>query len=110
MIAILHREGSDHLARIDLCIKLKDDSIETLPSEIRDMGPMAAEQCNRVRAHIERFGRHPCRNEVLGRSFTPDGQTYIDTGDFPHQRKVKADTCANAARRVGRHRINQSPC
>ncbi|NNL74234.1 MAG: DUF924 family protein, partial [Silicimonas sp.] len=41
-------------------------------------------QSNRVRGIIERFGRHPHRNPILGRISTPDEQAYIDTGDFPH--------------------------
>jgi uncharacterized protein (DUF924 family) len=90
VIAISHCEGPDHLARMDLCIRLTDEAITTLPPEIVGMGPMAAEQGHRVRANIERVGRHPHRNEVLGRPSTPDEKTYIETGDFPHQRKIEA--------------------
>ena len=92
VIAMSHCEGPDHLARMELCIRLTDEAIKTLPSEIIGMGTKAAEQIHRVHANIERFGRHPHRNEVLGRPSTPDEQTYIDTGDFPHQRKIETGT------------------
>ncbi len=89
VISISHCEGPDHLARMDLCGELTAADVETLPPEIAAMGPMAMEQNKRVRANIERFGRHPHRNDVLGRPSSPEEQSYIDTGDFPHQRKIE---------------------
>ena len=92
VIALSHCEGPDHLARMDLCIRLTDEDIKTLPPEIVGMGSKASDQGHRVRANIVRFGRHPHRNEVLGRPSTPDEQAYIDTGDFPHQREIETST------------------
>lgn len=89
MISISHCEGPDHLARMDLCCELTAADVETLPPEIVAMGPMAMEQNKRVRANIDRFGRRPHRNDVLGRPSSPEEQSYIDTGDFPHQRKIE---------------------
>ncbi len=89
VISISHCEGPDHLARMDLCGELTAADVETLPPEIAAMGPMAMEQNKRVRANIERFGRHPHRNDVLGRPSSPEEQSYVDTGDFPHQRKIE---------------------
>lgn len=89
VIAMSHCEGPDHLTRMDLCTQLTDESIKTLPPEIISMGTMATEQGHRVRANIKRFGRHPHRNEVLGRPSTPDEQSYIDSGDFPHHRIIE---------------------
>ena len=37
---------------------------------------------------IARFGRHPHRNDVLGRDSTPEELDYIATGDFPHTTKL----------------------
>lgn len=90
MISISHCEGPDHLARMDLCGELTEKDAASLPPAIFGMGAMALDQNNRVRANIARFGRHPHRNAVLGRLSTPDEQSYIDTGDFPHQRKIEA--------------------
>ena len=39
-----------------------------------------------VRQVIERFGRHPHRNAVLGRASTPEESEYVETGEFPHNR------------------------
>ena len=91
VIAMSHCEGPEHLARMDLCIQLTNEAIKTLPSEILGVGSKAAEQSHRVRANIERFGRHPHRNEVLGRPSTHEEQAYIDTGDFPHQQNIETN-------------------
>ena len=95
VIAISHCEGPDHLSRMDLCQQLTRDAMATLPPEIAEMGAIAIEQGDRVRSIIERFGRHPHRNAVLGRPSTPDEQAYIDAGDFPHQRKIETGPASN---------------
>ena len=40
------------------------------------------------RLAIDRFGRHPHRNAILGRDSTREELDYISTGDFPHTTKL----------------------
>ena len=44
-------------------------------------------QVIRVTGVIQRFGRHPHRNPILGRVSTPEEEAYIAEGDFPHPRR-----------------------
>jgi uncharacterized protein (DUF924 family) len=46
---------------------------------------------NQARGHrdvIARFGRHPHRNEVLGRQSTPQELGYLATGQLVHTRPL----------------------
>jgi uncharacterized protein (DUF924 family) len=47
-------------------------------------------QAGDVRKVIAAFGRHPHRNQVLGRESTPEEDAYIAEGDFPHERAFQA--------------------
>lgn len=89
IIALTHCEGPDHLARFDLVEELAERVIAKLPECLTDLGPGLRDQNAKVRANIERFGRHPHRNSILGRISTPEEEAYIATGDFPHVRKVE---------------------
>ncbi len=89
IIALTHCEGPDHLARFDLVDDLSERIIAKLPPCLAPMGEGLRDQNARVRANIERFGRHPHRNAILGRVSTPDEDAYIQTGDFPHVRKAE---------------------
>lgn len=89
IVALTHCEGPDHLARFDLVEELTERVIAKLPDALDGLGDGLRGQNARVRANIERFGRHPHRNPILGRLSTPDEEIYIATGDFPHVRKVE---------------------
>jgi len=89
-ISVLHCEGPDHLARIDRVEALVDQIAAILPAPISLFGDTCRAQHNRVRNVIERFGRHPHRNEILGRISTPDELEYIAKGNFPHLKKIEA--------------------
>lgn len=88
IICISHCEGPDHLQRMDLCIRLNQDFAEIARDGEEDMIERGVAQARRVRDIIARFGRHPHRNPILGRVSTPDELSYIETGDFPHVRKI----------------------
>lgn len=83
-----HCEGPDLLDRIDRCIALGDKMIEEAPAHLRPMYEFSAQQPREHRRVIVAFGRHPHRNEVLGRESTPEELTYIAEGKFPHQRDL----------------------
>ncbi len=91
VIAISHCEGPDHLARMDMLIEMSKNLAAELPENLARFKELGVAQAERVRGIIERFGRHPHRNEILGRISTPEEEAYISAGDFPHLRKVQAD-------------------
>lgn len=86
VIAITHCEGPDHLQRMQMLSGIIDRIIANLPSPITAMGDRFRQQHARVTGVLERFGRHPHRNPILGRPSTPEEEAYIATGDFPHVR------------------------
>lgn len=87
VIAISHCEGPDHLARMEALAGLVEAIIGRLPAPLMPMADGFRSRQAEVRQVIARFGRHPHRNQVLGRPSTPDELSYIATGDFPHLRK-----------------------
>lgn len=91
VISISHCEGPDHLQRMDLLDELIERIIAKMPEAIAPMGDGFRQQNKTVRAVLDRFGRHPHRNPILGRPSTPEEEAYIATGDFPHLRKVEED-------------------
>lgn len=85
IICISHCEGPDHLERMDLCVRLNEGFLKAAKRDMdREFAEQGLAQTRRIREIIERFGRHPHRNPILGRISTPAEQAYIDTGDFPH--------------------------
>lgn len=89
IISISHCEGPDHLERMDLCIRMNQEMAKIAAEKDAEAVEMGIAQAMRVRAIIEKFGRHPHRNAILGRISTVDEIAYIETGDFPHVRKFK---------------------
>jgi uncharacterized protein (DUF924 family) len=92
VIALGHCEGPDHLDRLDLIDRVTKEIAAGLPPEIAEMAERLCGQNARVRAVIERFGRHPHRNPVYGRVSSAEEEAYIATGDFPHVKKEAAPT------------------
>lgn len=87
VIAISHCEGPEHLERMRQLEPVIDTIVSRLPEAIRPAGEQLWAQHRRVSAIIERFGRHPHRNAVLGRCSTPEEDAYVADGDFPHLRR-----------------------
>jgi len=94
LVAISHCEGPDHLARFDAIDALTDRMEPRMPAHLADMMVGFRRQNARVRGIIERFGRHPHRNPVLGRLSSPEEEAYIATGNFPHVRQVETEAGA----------------
>lgn len=46
-------------------------------------------QAHHVRKVIKAFGRHPHRNQILGRKSTPAEEAYVAEGNFPHERAFR---------------------
>ncbi|WP_238368079.1 DUF924 family protein [Mesobacterium pallidum] len=89
LISISHCEGPDHLERMDRLISIEEKLAEDAPPHLREVYERPSEQTAIVREVIRRFGRHPHRNPVLGRPSTRAEQTYINQGEFPHEREIK---------------------
>ncbi len=79
-----HCEGTNHLARIDLLITLRENIAQNAAIPLQPLYRELADQARRVRRVIAAFGRHPHRNALLKRASTPAEEAYIATGDFPH--------------------------
>lgn len=84
VIALGHCEGPDHLDRLALMERLSEDLIADLPACLAATGDRLRAQNALIRQVIERFGRHPHRNPILGRPSSAEEEAYIATGDFPH--------------------------
>jgi len=85
-----HCEGPDHLERIDLLIRLRKEISSATPDHLQPIYRSLVKQAEDVRQVIAAFGRHPHRNEILGRQFTSAEKEYLDKGDFPHLRAFKS--------------------
>jgi len=81
-----HCEGDDHLERLDLLIKLREEIATQAPPHLLPVYQSLVKQAQDVRQVIAAFGRHPHRNQLLGRQSTRDEQTYLGKKQFPHLR------------------------
>jgi len=84
IIAISHCEGPDHLSRMEQLNSIVDRVTKRIPESIAPMREQFKAQHERVTGIIVRFGRHPHRNEILGRLSTPEEEAYLAIGKFPH--------------------------
>ncbi|MEO8630371.1 MAG: DUF924 family protein [Betaproteobacteria bacterium] len=79
---------SEDLANLERAVHLADQLTEQAPQEVRWWFEFSASQARGHRDVIGRFGRHPHRNQVLGRKSTPAELEYIATGNFVHTRQL----------------------
>ena len=91
LISISHCEGPDHLQRMRGLDAITERIIAGMPPQLSAVSERFRAQNARVTGIIERFGRHPHRNPILGRPSSPDELAYIAVGDFPHVRRPDAD-------------------
>lgn len=87
-----HCEGSDHLFRIDLLIRLRLEVVAQAPVNLAPIYQSLVKQAQDVRKVIAAFGRHPHRNQLLGRVSTPEEEIYIGKGQFPHLRVLQSES------------------
>lgn len=84
-----HCEGEDHLDRLTLLVRLREEIAAQAPAPLQPFYQSLVRQAERVRRVIARFGRHPHRNTLLNRPSTPEEESYIARGHFPHQRSFR---------------------
>lgn len=75
---------AEELRNLDLAVKLAKSLVQEASQEDRPLLEFSAEQAHRHRDVIARFGRHPHRNEVLGRRSTPAELAYLASGQLVH--------------------------
>jgi uncharacterized protein (DUF924 family) len=81
---------SENLRNLELVVELADALLQETPPAHHDLLTFSAEQAHRQHAVITRFGRHPHRNEILGRRSTPEELEYLAAGQLVHQRSFPA--------------------
>lgn len=82
-----HTEGPDHRERLQRVVALAETIARAAPPPLQ---ALYGHSINQARGHlevIERFGRFPHRNPVLGRSSSAEEQAYLSKGEFVHQRR-----------------------
>ncbi len=75
---------SEDLRNLDLAVKLADELVKKVSQEYHALLEFSAAQARRHRDVMARFGRHPHRNEVLGRPSTPEELEYLASGQLVH--------------------------
>ena len=79
---------SEDLASQELAVKLIEQLPDRAPPELRAILEFSVGQACGHRDVIARFGRHPHRNEILGRRSTPEELEYLASGELVHARPL----------------------
>jgi uncharacterized protein (DUF924 family) len=77
---------SEDLALQDRAVAVVASLVERAPPYLRALVVHALGQAKAHREVIQRFGRHPHRNKILGRENTADEEAYLAKETPPHQR------------------------
>ena len=86
-LPLSHAEGPDLPERADWMVRQAEERVELAPPHLRGMYEHSLSQAKAHRDVIARFGRHPHRNDVLGRTSTPDELEYLRTETPVHLRR-----------------------
>jgi len=78
---------SEDLALQERSVLHAEEEAANEPSHLRAGAEFGASQAKAARDVIARFGRHPHRNEILGRECTPEELEYLRTETPPHLRR-----------------------
>jgi uncharacterized protein (DUF924 family) len=78
---------SEDLALQERIVHHQEEEAANAPPHRREMAEFGISQARAVRDVIARFGRHPHRNEILGRTSTPEELEYLRTETPPHLRQ-----------------------
>ena len=79
---------SEELTQVEAAVRLAEELVGQAPAELRRMLEHSAAQARGHRDVIARFGRHPHRNEVLGRQSTLEELEYLAAGQLVHTRPL----------------------
>ena len=78
---------SEDLALQERSVSHAEEEAAKAPSHLRAKAGFGVSQARAARDVIARFGRHPHRNEILGRDCTPEELEYLRTETPPHLRR-----------------------
>jgi uncharacterized protein (DUF924 family) len=78
---------SEELALHERSVVHAEEEAANAPSHLRARAEFGVSQAKAARDVIARFGRHPHRNEILGRTSTPEELEYLRTETPPHLRR-----------------------
>ena len=78
---------SEDLALHERSVSHAEEEAANAPSHLRARAEFGVSQAKAARDVIARFGRHPHRNEILGRECTPEELEYLRTETPPHLRR-----------------------
>lgn len=78
---------SEDLALQERSVSHAEEKAANVPSHRRAAAEFEVSQAKANRDVIARFGRHPHRNEMLGRDSTPEKLEYLRTETPPHMRR-----------------------
>jgi uncharacterized protein (DUF924 family) len=78
---------SEHLALHERSVYHAEEKAAGAPPHLRTLFEFMISQAEAARDVIARFGRHPHRNEILGRDSTPEELEYLRTETPPHLRR-----------------------
>jgi uncharacterized protein (DUF924 family) len=81
---------SEDLALHERGVRHGEEEAASAPPHQRAMAEFGVSQAKAARYVIARFGRHPHRNEILGRTSTPEELEYLRTETPPHLRQPPA--------------------
>jgi uncharacterized protein (DUF924 family) len=82
-----HTEGADHVERLTRVVALAEEIARNAPAALKPLYDHSVSQARANLELIQRFGRFPHRNAILGRTSTAEEQAYVAKGEFIHQRK-----------------------
>ena len=78
---------SEDLALHERSVRHDEEEAANAPPHLRAMAEFVVSQARAAHNVIARFGRHPHRNEILGRDSTPEELEYLRTETPPHLRQ-----------------------
>jgi uncharacterized protein (DUF924 family) len=79
---------SEDLAMVERAVAHADALVADGPADVRWWLDFSANQARGTRDVIARFGRHPHRNEALGRRSTPEELEFLASGQLVHTRPL----------------------
>ena len=78
---------SEDLDLHERSVRHAEEEAASAPPHLKALYEFGVSQARAARGVIARFGRHPHRNEILGRTSTPEELEYLRTETPPHLRK-----------------------
>lgn len=86
-LPLAHAEGLEHRQRLIRVTAMAEAVAAAAPEHLHPLYRFSADQARGHWAVIERFGRYPHRNAILGRPSTAEELAYLATGQLVHRRR-----------------------